>query len=747
MSRPVRGELPETGRLLAPAGSMECLEAALRAGADGVYFGGRGLNARRKAENFGPEEMKEAAALCREWGAESFLTLNTLLRDDELPEAFDLLEQAAEAGITGVIVQDMALPRRIKTFFPTLELHASTQMAVTSAAGLKTLEELGFDQAVLARECSASEIEKMIRETHMHIEVFCHGALCMGLSGQCYMSAMIGGRSGNRGLCAQPCRLDFSMPGFEKCLSLKDLCLAARLNEMRRMGIRTLKIEGRMKRPEYVMAAVSAYRAALDGREPDLDTLAAVFSRSGFTEGCFAGQIDRNMFGFRRKEDVCAAESGIFRSIRHQNEKEPAAVGVRGGFREESGRVSLCVTDGKRQAEAQAETQKSEQPVNIPETEEKIRRTVCSTGNTPYEFTELSCSLSGEAYLPDSLLRRLRREALEKLSGVRRAFEPPEPADRAGFLSPDRDDTPKTVSRSAAAVCREAEQALAMTGIRDFYLPLKEAEKFRRQAGTDCAVGVLLPPVFFSRPEEGLLYEIRQAGFDRVLAQSPGAAYAAAGMGFHVTAGPTLNLFSRQAELAWRALGADETIRSFESGLRDLDSCDAKSGVIIYGRLPLMVLRACPRKAQKGCAGCPKHYEIQDRTGRTFPVFCGGEAAVLHNADPLWLSDRTGLFRAPGRLFFWMTDESPRQAGEVLKAYETGARPEGSFTRGLYQRRREEHLAEDLREKRMEKQAAGAQRGKQFHQQRGNSHYGSQNQTAETGRRLPRKSHRGKRGL
>ena len=297
--------------LLSPAGSRQALEAAVRCGADAVYLGLDRFNARQGAANFDPAAFREAVAFCHPRGVAVHVTLNTLAGDSELPDLLDAVEQVCEAGADAAIVQDVGLARLIREAAPELALHASTQLSIHSAAGLPLLKEMGFCRVVLAREMSREEIARTTRaaaELGMETEVFVHGALCMCLSGQCYMSSIIGQRSGNRGLCAQPCRLAFADGGYP--LSLKDLSLLEHLEELESMGVASLKIEGRSKRPEYVGAATAAFRQRLDGgkADPALERqLESVFRRSGHTDGYFTGRLGAAMFGHRTREDEAAS--------------------------------------------------------------------------------------------------------------------------------------------------------------------------------------------------------------------------------------------------------------------------------------------------------------------------------------------------------------------------------------------------------------------------------------------------------
>ena len=294
--------------ILAPVGGSEQLDAAIRAGADAVYLGTQSFNARRNAANFSSDELPAVVSECHRAGVRVHVTFNTLLSDRELPAALAEIGKIAASGADAVIVQDPGAAKLFREYCPTLPLHASTQMTIHDAEGVLAARELGFSRVVLARELSLREIES-IRKTapEIELEVFVHGALCVSLSGVCYLSAMLGGRSGNRGLCAGPCRLDFRSRGREYALSLKDLSAMDFLPELARIGVSSFKIEGRMKGPAYVAAAVHACREKLAGRDPDMDLLERVFSRSGFTSGYLTGKTDAGMFGRRTEEDEAAS--------------------------------------------------------------------------------------------------------------------------------------------------------------------------------------------------------------------------------------------------------------------------------------------------------------------------------------------------------------------------------------------------------------------------------------------------------
>ena len=347
--------LPE---VLAPAGSPECLTAAVRCGAAAVYLGVEEFNARRSAHNFTIDSLGEAVAYCHAHGVAVHLALNTLVREEELDRAVDTAVKAVQCGVDALIVQDVGLCRRLRAVMPTMTLHASTQLTCHTPAGVRFLRDVGFDRVVLSREMSREEIAACAN-LGVELEVFVHGALCMSVSGQCYFSAMLGSRSGNRGACAQPCRLPFEptgnqprpCPADKAALSLKDNCLVQYVQELKELGVVSFKIEGRMKRPEYVAAATTVYAAAVRGEtvsEAELERLKSVFSRSGFTDGYYTADRGGNMFGVRRHEDVTAA-APVLKELARLYDKEMPRVSVEMDFALTATESRLMVTDGENE--------------------------------------------------------------------------------------------------------------------------------------------------------------------------------------------------------------------------------------------------------------------------------------------------------------------------------------------------------------------------------------------------------------
>lgn len=407
--------------ILAPAGSPESLRAAAACGADAVYLGIDVLNARRNAANFTRENLAETVQYCHIRGLKVYLTLNIILLEQELPMLVEVARAACEAGVDAAIVQDLGAAALLRRCCPGLRLNASTQMAVHNPEGARRLEQLGFSRVVLARECSRQEIEQIVRATSLEVEVFVHGALCMCVSGQCYLSSVLGQRSGNRGLCAQPCRLGFETRASSHALSLKDMSLIERIGELESLGVRSVKIEGRMKRPEYVAAAVTACRDALEGRPIDLEGLQSVFSRSGFTDGYYTGVRSLDMFGIRGKEDVTAAAGvlGRLETLYTDPRRQVQKVGIGLDFSMQAGEpsvLSVADCDGNT---VRVEGESPQAALNKPTSPERAEASLSKTGGTPYRVERVSCTIGPGLMLPAAAINALRREALSRLDGLR----------------------------------------------------------------------------------------------------------------------------------------------------------------------------------------------------------------------------------------------------------------------------------------------------------------------------------------
>mgnify|MGYP001191323474 CR=1 FL=1 len=684
--------------ILAPAGGPESLTAAVRSGADAVYLGAAGLlNARRSAQGFDTEQLEQAVKYCHGRGVKVYLTLNTLARQEEENLLLGALETACALGVDAVLVQDLAVAASIKAGCPQLPLHASTQMSVTGVAGAKLLEEMGFDRVVLARELTLEEIAAIRRETSLELEVFVHGALCMSVSGQCYLSSIIGGRSGNRGLCAQPCRLPFAAGRSSHALSLKDLSLLDRLEELEQAGVCCVKIEGRMKRPEYVAAAVSACVAARNRTPYDKEDLAAVFSRSGFTEGYLLGRRDASMFGIRQKEDVTAATSSLLKSYQALYRQETPRVPVTLAFTMQAGQPSSLTVrdgDGRKVTVTGEEPQKA---LTAPTDEGRAKAALTKTGGTPFWVEDIQCRLDPDRMLPASALNALRRQALDELLALRETLRPiawDRKAAQEVWKSAVAPASPRKPERRIRLGRADQLPVAAATDARLLILPLhlwREADANLISQNLH-RMAVELPRCTFGAdgklPDQ--LEELRKAGVGHAVVGSLGAIRQAKERGFTLHGDVFLNIFNSAALEEYRRLGLADATLSFELTLDEAREIGGNlpKGLLAYGYLPLMALRNCPAKAHgSGCKGRGCGYPtLTDRMGKAFFLDCDGRVSTLYNCVPLWMGDRLPELQGLDFYTVYLTRETPAEARQVLEGFDRGEKPAMPHTRGLYYR-------------------------------------------------------------
>jgi putative protease len=675
--------------ILAPAGGMEHLIAAVRTGANAVYLGAKNFNARRNAQNFDDDALREAVSYCHARGVKVYVTLNTLVLDKEIAAAADEIAFLASCAVDGLIVQDLGIAAIARQMCSSLPLHASTQMTIHNASGANALEKLGFTRVVLARELSETEIRTIAESTSLELEVFVHGALCMSVSGQCYLSAMLGGRSGNRGLCAQPCRLEFTSGKREYALSLKDLSLVSQMDRLKALGVAALKIEGRMKRPEYVAAAVTACRDALDGKEPNTETLRAVFSRSGFTSGYFDAKRDISMFGTRTKEDVLSAGTvlaGIAASCRNETPLIPVDMKL---LMHKGTPAVLTVSDGMHTVKAQGPV--PEEALKSPLTEEIALRSLKKTGGTPFYLNSLSGELDGGLTLPVSALNAMRKDALAALEKKRGEIKPLP----FSLMQPlDIPTHPRAVAECGLRLrFRLASQIPdeAMDAAEKLILPIEEIAA-RPQMIQDFGARLVgeLPLLVFPQDKgrvKEALQKLKSAGLKEVSAGNPGTIEMAKDLGFAIHGDYSLNLLNSYALKCAEEIGLADATLSFETGLKQASflASGIPIGIIAYGRLPLMTFRNCPAKSPEGCSGCTGRTEILDRMKNAFPVVCRGRSySQLLNMLPLYLADKQDQLGAFDFITLYFTVEDRGECGDIVRRYMDRAPAPERFTRGLY---------------------------------------------------------------
>ena len=687
--------------LLSPAGGYDALVAAVQSGADAVYMGFGAFNARRSAKNFTDEDFASAVRYCHLRGVRVFLTLNTLVTDRELPQAAEALRNASRMGVDAVLVQDWGLLTLAQEIVPDLPIHASTQMSLFTLGGANEAAALGMERVVLARELCRDDIAEICKGCGAEIEIFGHGALCMCYSGQCEMSAVLGQRSGNRGACAQPCRLPYGVNapcrnGYP--LSLKDANLSACLQDMERIGVDCLKIEGRMKRPEYVAVVTGIYRRLLDERrQPTAAEGAALeqaFSRSGFTDGYWRGKKGKAMFGTRPEnapepKELFAKAREVYENGR-ENRKIPVNLHLivrrgepvrLGGSCAIHGGVTIAIAQGDAPEEAR----------NRAVTAEELRQRLSKTGGTVFTADSVEIELDEGLMVSASVINGLRREVLDELAARREDI----PARRELPASPlpDAPETPQemafTVSVSRA--CQVTAELLAEKPAI-VYIPAEELDGLEPtglHGETElCAV---LPRVFRTADEKPLRAMLeRHPEVTSVAIGNLGHLPIVRGLDRTLRGDFGLNVYNSRAVKFWRDRGLSSVTVSFElrwQQVRDLAKYADCEG-IVYGRLPLMITENCVTKNNVGCAHGAGSV-LTDRTGAQFPVQCAyGCRCEIENGKVLVLADKPEVFRCGlryGRLRF--TTESPAECAAILRAHRNGAvRADGDSTRGLFYR-------------------------------------------------------------
>ena len=676
--------------ILSPCGGPESVDAALRTGADAVYLGARKFSARHNAVNFSDEELFAAVRECHRHGVLVYLAFNTVLRDSELEEAAGLLKLACEAGVDGLIIQDMAVYETARAACPDMPLHASTQMTVHTPCGVDSAAKLGFKRVVAARELSLEQIKELCGRG-VEIEVFAHGALCMCVSGQCYLSAMIGGRSANRGLCAGACRLPFSAAGKPSerdfALSLKDMSYCDHINELEEAGVKSLKIEGRMKRPEYVAAATDALSRARRGDEVDYGTLRAVFSRSGFTDGYLTGKLGSEMFGAREKEDVTAAASALPK-LQKLYEKPEKRFKLDIRFTARRGEpMRLEVSDGELSAAVSGDI--PEEARTRETTAHEIEAQLIKLGGTLYYADCAEVTADGGLAISLSKINALRREAVERLDEARIEKMSQPKSFNGGTLS-FAFPLPLIRKRPEFRIRVERIEQLSRLELRgeDIVIPLGAEEEYL-SAGYDPERAVIALPRFDNDEKitASRLKTAKNLGFSAAECGNIGHIELASRLGFKLLGGFGLNIANSLAARHYFLEGLETLTLSPELKASQCSkiACPGRLGAVIYGRLPLMLTRNCPIAAQVGCKNCTRR--LKDRTGAEFPIICRRESGYfeLLNSRPIWLADRLDDFNLDfGDLMF--TTETSEQAARVLRAYRSGAEPQVEFTRGMYYR-------------------------------------------------------------
>ena len=687
--------------LLAPAGSMDALRAAVQNGADAVYLGCGAFNARQGAKNFTIQTLTEAVKYCHIRGVAVHLTLNTLVSDREMNDVCALIRQAAAAGVDAFIVQDLGVARLCSQIAPGVPLHGSTQMTIHSLAGVLFCAAMGMSRVVLSRELGREEIRYICEQSPIEIEVFGHGALCMCYSGQCYLSSAIGGRSGNRGRCAQPCRQSYGYSRYENKhpLSLKDNCLARYLKELADMGVASLKLEGRMKRPEYVAAVTGVYRRALDSGQVTremMDTLSAAFSRQGFTDGYYTGRTGQAMFGIRADKYDDAKWLQTVRQTYESTENGLVKVDFDAVITPQLCCLTVTDPEGRK---CRVDGPAPQAARTTPLTEADLRERLGKTGGTPFACGEVSCHIEPGMTLSAAAINSMRRDALNQLMALRARRDRPviRRAEKITHYDGQRGTPALTVqvTQKEQITGRLLKMKPAMLYVPIHILVLDPV--FCHELARKVPVAAVLPRIVHDRELDRLkedLKLVKDMGVKEVLVGNLGLLLPAREMGLRIRGDFGLNIYNSASANLMRELEMKSATLSFEMTLpqiRDVSKA-VPCEIFAYGRLPLMVTENCLIRGRTGSCTCNLGAtKLTDKTGADFPIIRDGDKcrSVLLNGKKLnWLDrqedlSKLGLWAI--RLYF--TTENAREVDQVLgSVHNPPPFDPGACTRGLYLR-------------------------------------------------------------
>lgn len=676
--------------LLAPVGSKDKLKAAVYSGVDAVYLGLKKFNARNNAENFDIDDICKTIEFCHSFGVKVYITLNTLVTDIELKEIEKLLKTLSNMCVDAVIVQDLGVLDLIRQTQSDLSIHASTQMNVHSVQGANLLKSLGVSRVVLSREMTLDEIGKVCK-TGIEVEVFVHGALCYCVSGQCLLSSVLGARSANRGVCAQPCRLPFSFSKPPKPdLSLKDLCAIDMIDKLKNVGVHSFKIEGRMKRPEYVAAATAAYRNVLDGKKPDINSLLGVFSRSGFTNGYIKDDRGRHMFGIRTKDDM--APEGLYAKIR-ENYRRPlnrfkvnAHITIKRGQR-----VKLKFKDCKNESVVFGEIPQKAKGLGIDK--QTIKNKIAKLGTTPYYLNEFEITADDGLHVPLSSLNELRRMAISKLMMMRmeswKTTSPSKLNDNLTFGIQVKNGDSKTYGGKIKLriECEKFDQIVFSENLQLISLDIDEIIKYESKLQPIIhKICVLMPQTMFNSEREikSKLEKLTTMGVKHATVQNLGQLPLLNNFILH--GGSSLNITNSKSANLLKRLGFMDFIVSVECLLKTIKRIRSNIpiGMLAAGRVPLMVSRNCP--IDRDCIECSNKSALYDRKGKKFPVRCKDGIFKIFNANMLWMGDKQEELENLDFATIKFTIESTIEAKSLVEKFKQQVKFDGNYTRGLYYR-------------------------------------------------------------
>lgn len=676
--------------ILAPAGNFENLKTAVLSGADSVYLGLGNFNARRNAKNFSTfEEVKEAVDFCHLRGKKAHVTLNTLVYDNEIEKLIEEVEMINKAGFDAIIVQDLGVINILKQISH-VPLHASTQLSVHNVSDAKKLKEMGFDRVVLSRELSLVEIQRILDEVDIEVEIFMHGALCMSVSGQCYFSSALGERSGNRGLCAGVCRLPFYVNDKNRYnLSLKDACYIDYIDTFAKMGIASLKIEGRMKSNEYVKSVVCAVKDKVEKGYYNKKQLENVFSRSGFTDGYITGKRN-DMFGIRSEEDKSYTKQ-ISEEIKNMDiEEEKVKVNVAYDF--SLGKKAYVKVTDEEGVSVEQFGPIIEQAKNKPTLKENIEKNLSKFGESIYYVDKMDGNTDDNIFIPVSAINEIRRNAIRQMDTIR----------LNRFKTYDI-DTLKKINKKD--IVREHKNIAVLSNINlltnkvlnyfdIIFVPLFQVKNISKDVIEKYSkkLGVEIPRIYFDREDniESMLDTVEEIGINKALSHTIGKLYLADEKGFDVYSGFGSNITNSYSVdiLEKNITNLKNITLSFENTVNNINKIKTNTplSVIVYGYLPLMTVRNCPVNEEIGCKNCNKNKSLTDRMGKNFKVKCNGQTSEIFNTYPVCIFDKLDKLKDNIDRVFLFTNENSKEVDIVIDKYLRKERLAES-TKGCYFRK------------------------------------------------------------
>ncbi len=696
--------MPANMEILAPVGNPEMLKAAVFSGANAVYMGLEGFNARKGATNFNAQDFEQAVSFCHSFNVKVYAVLNTIIFENELNNLKNAIKAITKAGADAVIVQDLATAFICKQVAPKMPLHASTQLSCTSLSGALQLKKMGFSRVILARELSKNEIKHITENCGIETEVFVHGAMCMGVSGQCMLSAFLGGRSGNRGECAGTCRLPFTArkpsqeyvreaPNFH--LSLKDQSLIEKLSDLQEIGVKSAKIEGRLRTPEYVAASVDSAKKSLQGKWYDAMLLQDIFSRSGFSDGYFTQKPSQDMFGIRLKEDAEKTKKAM-PQIREIYRREIQSVQIDAKIMVTSQNLSLTIQDMDKNKVC-VESQITLQPTENPNFAESVKKTISKLGGTPFYISEIEVTVPEKMYFPLSELNALKRDATAKLIEIRsKTTSKLENSYTVTECEKVATQADKCFARFENVEQVPFDNTELIEKIDNIILPLDQMYLLiKRNEFSKMVPSSLLQKITAQMPrcefgDDSILskkinllvenniksFEINNIGH-LIFFENHKDIKLQSGIGLNITNHISANCLYD--------FGVQYITLLPELSLAQAEKISGKfnTGIIAYGHLPLMTTRACPLHNVTSCEECEQKGLLRDRKNRDFVMTCNHKVRTIHNPVALYMGDRQREIKSNYYILYF-TYESKNQVQDVLNMYFDKKAYNTEFTRGLY---------------------------------------------------------------